>query len=42
MIDNDGTAKDLCDRAHEFLVAMRAKDQKDEQALALHLAHLWQ
>ena len=42
VIDNDGTAKDLCDRAHEFLVAMRAKDQKDEQALALHLAHLWQ
>ena len=42
VIDNEGTAKDLCARAHEFLVIMRGKDQKDEQALALHLAELWQ
>ena len=42
VIDNDGSPNDLSARAHEFLVAMRAKDQKDEQALALHLAHLWQ
>ena len=42
VVDNDGTADDLCARAQEFLVSMRAKDQKDEQALALHLAHLWQ
>ena len=42
VIDNDGSAEDLCARAQEFLVSMRAQDQKDEQALALHLAHLWQ
>ena len=42
VIDNDGSAKDLCNRAQEFLVIMRGEDQKDEQALALRLAELWQ
>ena len=42
VIENKGSAKTLCDRAQDFLEIMRGKDQKDEQALALHLAALWQ
>ena len=42
VVQNDGSAEILCERAQEFLEKMRAKDQKDEQALAKHLVRLWQ
>lgn len=42
VVDNEGSLASLCDRAREFLANIRARDQKDEQALALHLAGLWQ
>ena len=42
VVDNEGTLESLCAQAQEFLARMRAQDQKDEQALALHLAGLWQ
>ncbi|MFT3959574.1 MAG: dephospho-CoA kinase [Desulfovibrio sp.] len=41
VVDNQGTLESLCAQAKEFLASMRAQDQKEEQALALHLAGLW-
>lgn len=42
VVDNEGSLESLCAHAREFLANMRAQDQKDEQALALRLARLWQ
>lgn len=42
VVDNEGSLESLCAQAQKFLARMRAQDQKDEQALALQLAALWQ